>query len=447
MMAMSPPMQWLQLLSDRRLGKWEASAHPSDREGLRTEFFKDWDRLVFSTAFRRLQDKTQVVPLADNDYVRTRLTHSLEVASVGRSLGALAGHHLLEHSPGLQSRLTAHDVGSIVAAACLMHDIGNPPFGHEGEATIQAWFAGPGAPLLAPLSPEQQLDFLHFEGNAQGLRTVVRLQYPDRLGGLQLTCATLGAFTKYPRSATASPAQRRKFGFMASEAEWFTQLARQLGLQEQSPGQAWCRHPLAFLVEAADDICYCVVDVEDAVKMRLLAYEELEALHEPFLDDEHRRRAAGIRDLQHRAEYLRAITIGVLVHQAFEVFRTHHLALLDGRWTTPLCEVLPLTAELQAFRHLAQRKVYAAKARSEAQMAHHVLPPLLDRLGTAVMKARQGVGLNASDQEAMQALNLSAQELRQRSPYEQAQTITDFVAGMTDRFAVSLHQRWHFTQS
>ena len=272
---------------------------------------------------------------------------------------------------------------------------------------------------------------------------MVRLQYPDRLGGLQLTCATLGAFTKYPRCAQASPPHKRKFGFMASEAALFTQLARELGLRERTPGQDWCRHPLAFLVEAADDICYCVVDVEDAVKMRLLAYEELEALHEPFLDDEHRRRAAGIQDLQHRAEYLRAITIGVLVHQAFEAFRSHHLALLAGTWTTPLCEVLPLTAELQAFRHIAQRKVYDAKARSEAQMAHHVLPPLLDRLGSAVMKARQGSTLTELDHEALTALNRRAEELQRCTPYEQAQTLTDFVAGMTDRFALGLYQRWH----
>lgn len=438
-------MDWSRLLSERRLGKAGASADPASREGLRTEFFKDWDRLVFSTAFRRLQDKTQVVPLADNDYVRNRLTHSLEVASVGRSLGALAGHHLLQSEPGLRSRFTPHDIGSIVAAACLMHDIGNPPFGHEGEHAIQTWFRGEGSDWLKALSADEALDFLHFEGNAQGLRTVVQLQYPDRRGGLQLTCATLGAFTKYPRSARAAPPSRPKFGFMASETSIFAELAGELGLNELAPG-AWARHPLAYLLEAADDICYCIVDVEDAVKMRLLSFDELQALHEPFLDTEHRRRAQTIQDLQHRAEYLRAITIGVLVQQAAAAFE----ACLPG-WMSPqpvapaevarlssLCDVIPSAADLAAFRHIASRRIYADQARKEAQWAAVILPGVLAMLA-------EGLGQPGQPRrgEVLTILSLTETTWAARSPYARAQTLTDFVAGMTDRYALSLYQRWY----
>src|SRR3954467_3450566 len=265
---MTAAMNWAQLLCADRLRL--------DRPGIpappRSPFQIDSDRIIFSSAFRRLQDKTQVFPLADNDYVRTRLTHSLEVASVGRSLGARVGDHLCQaHFPG--GEIHASDIGAIVSAAALAHDLGNPPFGHSGEDAIRHWFTT--SPVAQAARKEftkaEKKDFECFEGNAQGFRIITRLQMPDN-PGLRLTYATLAAFTKYPRASRLpvkpeGGASAKKFGFFQSEAPFFEEVAVRTGLDQRVPGAAWwCRHPLAFLVEAADDICYRLVDFEDGFR-------------------------------------------------------------------------------------------------------------------------------------------------------------------------------------
>jgi dGTPase len=442
-------MNWRQLLQPRRIGRPDSVAGAADPAELRTEFFKDWDRIVFCSAFRRLQDKTQVHPLAKTDYVRTRLTHSLEVASVGRSLGMQAGRAIGALDPALKELAAPQDVGAIVAAACLMHDIGNPPFGHAGEAAVREFFAGPGRGWLEGLSPVQQADLLRFEGNAQGLRTAVRLQHPDQPGGLQLTWPTLGAFAKYPCDALAghqagAGASARKFGYMDSERALFAELAEGLGLAPRAPG-AWQRHPLAFLVEAADDICYGVIDIEDGVKSGHVDFDELQDLHAPFIDGTHQRRAQTLADRQHRAEYLRAVTIGVLVDRAARAFVRHHDALLAGRHDSPLLDAIDGAAEFQRFKSLAAERLYDERSKLEWQVAgFEIIGWLLQAFCEAVEAVETAPASAAGGERARMLLRLipgGDRAAEEGSRYQRLLRVTDFVAGMTDRYAVDTWRR------
>jgi dGTPase len=253
---------WEKLLSSERLGAGKA---PGSAE--RTAFQQDYDRIVFTSAFRRMKDKTQVFPLSKSDYVRTRLTHSLEASCVGRSLGAVVGREIIARHN--LHHVESGDFGAIVAAACLAHDIGNPPFGHAGEDAIREWFRTSGLLERHDFSPAQKADFERYEGNAQGFRIVSRLQSPANPGGLQLTSAVLATFTKYPRPSQLDSEldgkSGKKFGFFQQDAENFAQVARSTGMVERVPGRAWRRHPLAFLVEVADDTCYLIVDMEDEI--------------------------------------------------------------------------------------------------------------------------------------------------------------------------------------
>jgi dGTPase len=258
--------KWGKVFSCRRLGN-RISGETKSTKG-RTAFHRDFDRIVFSSAFRRLQDKTQVVPFARSDYVRTRLTHSIEASCVGRSLGLEIGIRLRNCLP---KHIEPSDVGQIVAAACLAHDIGNSRFGHSGEAAIQSYFAEQGQQHIKDLPPNQRKDFENFDGNAQGFRVLTQLQHPSN-PGLQLTCATLAAFIKYPNPSVA--ATDKKFSYFQSEKHLFEDLASEVGLIYKAPG-AYHRHPLAFLVEAADDICYTIMDFEDAFRLGHLTILEI----------------------------------------------------------------------------------------------------------------------------------------------------------------------------
>lgn len=438
-------MNWRQLLQPRRVGR-DGPLAALDPAELRTEFFKDWDRIVFCSAFRRLQDKTQVHPLAKTDYVRTRLTHSLEVASVGRSLGMQAGRVIGSLDPSLLDVAAPQDVGAIVAAACLMHDIGNPPFGHAGESAIQEFFAGPGRPWLEGLSDAQQRDLLHFEGNAQGLRTVLRLQHPDEPGGLQLTWPTLGAFAKYPCDAAGglqleAGISARKFGVMDSERLLFTEVAQGLGLKVRGP-TAWHRHPLAFLVEAADDVCYGVIDIEDGVKSGHIGFEELQDLHAPFISSAQQRRAQTLLDRQHRAEYLRAVTIGVMVDRVSQAFRQHHGALLDGSFDTPLLDEVEGAAEFRRFKQLAAERLYDERSKLEWQVAgFEIIGWLLQHFGEAVERLSSGSTPTERARMLVGLIPGGDRAVHQDSRYQRLLAVTDFVAGMTDSYAVDTYLR------
>ena len=442
-------MDWLTLLQPRRIGRNGQMTEPSgapDLDELRTEFFRDWDRIVFCSAFRRLQDKTQVHPMAKTDYVRTRLTHSLEVASVGRSLGMQAGRVVSALDPGLGHLASPQDVGAIVAAACLMHDIGNPPFGHAGESAIQEYFCGPGRSWLQDLPPAEQADLLHFEGNAQGFRTAVRLQHPEQPGGLQLTWPTLGAFATYPCDAVSglqpgAGVSRRKFGFMQGEQGLFTEVADGLGLQ-RTGATAWQRHPLAFLVEAADDICYGVIDIEDGAKSGHITPEELRALHEPFIDAVHRARADTLLDRQHQAEYLRAVTIGVLVDRVARVFRERHDEMLAGRLDVPLLDHIEGAQDFRRFRQLATDRLSDERSKLELQVAgFEIIGWLLQALCEAVERMAAGTGASERARMLVGLIPAGPQPLHTRGRYERLLAVTDFVAGMTDTYALELYRR------
>jgi dGTPase len=272
-------MNWIQLLSDRRAGE-----EKKKNSNQRSKFEQDYDRIIFSHPFRMLQDKTQVFPLPKQDFVHTRLTHSLEVASVGRSLGKLAGERVLQKDSQLSaSGISSMDFGAIVSAASLMHDLGNPPFGHAGESAISQFFKNYPFPenIKREISAKEWADLTNFEGNAQGFRLVNKENYQ----GLKLTYATLGAFTKYPRESNIelpdkSRKSQKKYGFLQCNKEEFKNLATETGLIElgNQNNLAWARHPLAFLVEAADDICYNIIDLEDGTNLGLVTLEETESL-------------------------------------------------------------------------------------------------------------------------------------------------------------------------
>ena len=445
-------LRWNRLLSRKRLGA-TGDASPA---GIRTDFQRDFDRIVFSSAFRRLQDKTQVFPLGRNDYVRTRLTHSLEVASVGRSLGVLAGRHVLEGHPELSAEGHSEtDFGAIVAAASLAHDIGNPPFGHEGEGAIQDWFQGsaPGRSILERLAGAERVDLERFEGNAQGFRTLVCLQLPDNPGGMQLCCATLGAFTKYPRSSRvaaplASGQSGKKHGFFEAERQHFEALAGELGLLRRTPGEAaWCRHPLAFLVEAADDLCYRIVDVEDAFRAGQLEFAEIEPLLLAIVTDESaRKRVRSIATEERRVEYLRAQAINVLVDEVAQAFAQHSRRMLSGDFDSDLVSVVPHAAALEALRELAMRRVYgSAPAREAGAPGHAILGELLAEFLGAVAAAAERPRTLPERSRAVLAMVpdqfLGPGRVPEADLYARVLGITDFVAGMTDSFAVTTRER------
>ena len=441
--AMTERMDWRRLLSTRRLGKPLEGNTPSPQP--RTEFARDYDRIVFSSAFRRLQDKTQVFPLAKSDYVRTRLTHSLEVASVGRSLGMLAAEVVQQQEPEVGGVVIPQDVGTLVAAACLAHDIGNPPFGHAGEDAIREWFSGWEG--LAGLREAERADLLRFEGNAQGFRTLCVLQNPGQPGGMQLTCAMLGAMAKYPRASVVAPRQKtgaggRKFGFFQSEAGLFAQVAETLGLLPRcGEGQAWCRHPLAFLVEAADDICYHVIDIEDGFKAGVLDFAQLSNLHQPFIEPRHLQRARQFREDSQRAAYYRSVTIDRVIRQVIEVFRKHYATLLDGSFDSSLLELIDQAGDFAAFKDLALDKVYYARPVVEIKVCgFEVIAGLLTAILGAIEETAQCVPGSRS-RTLLHLMPASVGDPADLSPYQRALVATDFVAGMTDSYAVELYQR------
>ncbi|PID57989.1 MAG: deoxyguanosinetriphosphate triphosphohydrolase [Gammaproteobacteria bacterium] len=439
-------MHWHQLLSDKRLGK-QRTATEHDR----TAFQKDVDRIIFSSAFRRLQDKTQVFPLAQNDYVRTRLTHSLEVSSVGRSLGTLVGKHIT--SGYNLTHVSPEDFGSIVAAACLAHDIGNPPFGHFGEAAIRGFFTDHpiGQSICQRVSDSERRDLCRFEGNAQGFRILTRLQNPDVEGGMQLTCATLGAFTKYPCTEANINPQRiscKKNGLLQGDLVFFEAIATQLGLIRYGE-QAWARHPLVFLMEAADDICYAIIDIEDAYQIRQIdfqtAYNLLYRLAQPRKLD----RLSSISSRSDQLSYLRAKAIGCLVQEAVEVFITKEQDILAGDYHRALCQDIASAEALAALTQYAAKHIYTCPPVVKTELAgYRILGELLAMFCEAIedIASSQAQNKPAKPYSEMLINLLPARFIGDKhrlhaSCYERTLGIVDYISGMTDSFAVHLHQQ------
>lgn len=434
---------WEKLLSSERLGAGKA---PGTAE--RTAFQQDYDRIVFTSAFRRMKDKTQVFPLSKSDYVRTRLTHSLEVSCVGRSLGAVVGREIIARH-GLQ-HVESGDFGAIVAAACLAHDIGNPPFGHAGEDAIREWFRHSGLLDRHQFTSAQKADFERYEGNAQGFRIVSRLQSPANPGGLQLSSAVLATFTKYPRPSHLDTdldgKSGKKFGFFQQDADNFKQVARSTGLIERIPNTAWHRHPLAFLVEVADDTCYLIVDLEDAARLGFVPYKDAECLLADLAGNTiNGSRLDRLHDPKERLEYLRAKAIGCLLESAAAVFLENEDTILSGKFDDELLESSPIAHPLQAILKLAKETIYTARPALEIETAgFEVLGALLGLFINAV-EARAGHA-RYTTRERMLLKLLPTQFLGHggepdADPYIRLLQVADFVAGMTDSYAVDMFRK------
>ncbi|WP_447980247.1 dGTP triphosphohydrolase [Candidatus Nitrospira bockiana] len=358
-------MEWIRLLSSKRLGVPE----PNPPELGRSVFQRDYDAIVFASAFRRLQDKTQVFPVAKSDYVRTRLTHSLEASCVGRSLGKLVAD-ALESDGELPENMTTVDVGTIVASACLAHDLGNPPFGHTGEKAIQEWFASRnGRKAVSRLRREHKADCLQFEGNAQGFRILTKLQNPDNPGGLQLTYATLAAFTKYPRpsyvSCRASDAHSagfKKHGYFYDGQEYFDQVAREVGLaKSHSKCGGWSRHPLSFLVEGADDICYGINDVEDGYRLNHVSFDDAVGLLRSIPRKKESSQFDSIREKEDKIAYLRAKAIRELIFQVSDCFNRYRHKIMSGAFKESLIDRISSSEDMKRIQSFSRENIYTVR--------------------------------------------------------------------------------------
>lgn len=438
-------MKWERLLSRGRFGE-KPGFIPT--QAARSEFEVDYDRIIFSAPFRNLQDKTQVFPLPEQAFVHTRLTHSLEVSSVGRSLGKAAGEFLLEKYPNLKKTdLSASEIGGIVAAAALTHDIGNPPFGHAGEEAISDFFKfhPKGKVWEKHLRPEQWVDLCNFEGNAQGFRMLVSKQ-----NGLKLTYATLAAFTKYPRPSFISHRDiarrsQKKFGFFINQLSDFEQLTDFLGI-EKSSEECWFRHPLAFLVEAADDICYSIIDLEDGCTMGLVSFEETLALLKPILGNKFDSKKLENRTLSQNLGALRALTIGNLIQETVEAFAQYEESMCKGHFDKALTDVIPSAKALQAISDLSIRKIYRSKVVLEKEAAgFQVLEGLLEVFGQALYHKFYAPELFSGQDKSILRLLPEDFPLKgwgaEVNPYPLLRQLIDFIAGMTDKYALNLYRR------
>ncbi|AOA57668.1 deoxyguanosinetriphosphate triphosphohydrolase [Acinetobacter larvae] len=375
-------MRWLELLSTVRMGSKKGAT-----EQARSPFHKDYDRIIFSQSFRQLNRKTQVHPLTQHDGIHTRLTHSLEVSCIGRSLGMLAAEKISQHLP---MWISAADVGAIIQAACLAHDIGNPPFGHAGEYAIREWFDDAShTDFLKDLSPEQEADVRQFEGNAQGLRLLTKIDYHPHAGGMRLTYATLGAYLKYPwlsktiASQGNTPAsQRAKFGCYQSEKDVLRDIAEQLGLI-QLGDYHYCRHPLTYLLEAADDICYALIDLEDGITLNMLSYAEVEPVFLDLIGEYAQPEELHMphSTWQQKIAALRGRVMKRLVEEVSTAFAKHHYEIMHGQLQGSLLQYCAPDIEIGINRakNLARDKIFQHPQKSGLEIvAHQSLQHLLD---------------------------------------------------------------------
>ena len=385
-------MNWEQLLSLKRHGDTNKRLR-KEQDETRLGFEVDYDRIIFSSEFRSLQDKTQVIPLSQTDFVHTRLTHSLEVSVVGRSLGRQVGLRILEKHPHLQEihGYQANDFGAIVASAALAHDIGNPPFGHSGEKAIGQYFSkGNGLVFKEGLSPKEYQDLCDFEGNANGFK--IATQSREGKGGLRLSYATLGAFTKYPKESLPKKATThiadKKYGFFQSEKEGFLDVANELGLKATRTGNdiSFARHPLAFLVEAADDICYTIIDFEDGINLGLIPEEfALEYLSKIIRNTIKPENYYALSTREDRVGYLRALAIGTLINEAVDIFMKHEEAILKGDFDCALLDKSKYEAQINDIIKLSVENIYQSKEVIEKEISgYEVITKLLNTYISAV---------------------------------------------------------------
>ena len=395
-------MNWEQLLSLKRFGDTNKRIR-KEQDETRLGFEVDYDRVIFSSEFRSLQDKTQVIPLSQTDFVHTRLTHSLEVSVVGRSLGRRVGQKLLEKHPHLQTvhGYQANDFGAIVAAAALAHDIGNPPFGHSGEKAIGEFFkSGEGRQFKDQLSDKEYQDLCDFEGNANGFKILTESR-DGREGGLRLSYATLGAFMKYPKeSLPKKPTKHisdKKYGFFQSDKSAFVDVAGELGLLNRSATDvSFSRHPLAFLVEAADDICYTIIDFEDGINMGLIQEEfALEYLINLVRDTINTKKYHQLKNTQDRISYLRALAINTLINEVVTIFINNEDAILKGEFNMSLLDKSKYEAQINDIIKISVENIYKSEEVIDKEIAgYEIIKKLLGVYTTAVNNKFNGAASN-----------------------------------------------------
>lgn len=439
-------MNWEQLLSLKRFGDIQKRERAQQDE-TRLGFEVDFDRIIFSSAFRSLQDKTQVIPLSKTDFVHTRLTHSLEVSVVGRTLGRRVGKELLERHPHLKELgYTFNDFGAILAAASVMHDIGNPPFGHSGEKAIGEYFkTGKGLQYKNQLTDSEYQDLIDFEGNANGFKVLTENREGIQ-GGLRLSYATLGAFLKYPKeSLPKKPTNHivdKKYGFFQSEKEAFLDIAQDLGLlKKESGGISYYRHPLAYLVEAADDICYTIIDFEDGINLGLIEEDyALEYMIKLVKDTIDSKKYHSLQHTKDRVSYLRALAIGVLINEAVAIFLDNEEAILKGIFDKGLLDKCKYEAQINDIIKLSVDKIYRSKEVVEKEVAgYKIIADLLDVFVTALNNKFDS---KQSNYDKL-VLNLIPQEHQHNKEnlYDRIMQISSYVAGLSDGYAIRLHRK------
>ena len=432
-------MNWEQLLSLKRQGD-KGKRLRSEQDETRLGFDVDYDRIIFSAAFRSLQDKTQVIPLSKTDFVHTRLTHSLEVSVVGRSLGRLVGKQIIDKYPSLKEihGYQPNDFGAIIAAASLAHDIGNPPFGHSGEKAIGEYFSiGKGQKFKNLVSEKQWQDLIDFEGNANGF-SVLTSSRPGNEGGLRISYATLGAFMKYPKeSLPKKPTQNiadKKFGFFQTDTQFFQEVASELGLiSNKTTGDiGFERHPLAYLVEAADDICYTIIDFEDGINLGLVAEDyALEYLIKLVKDTINTKTYSTLTTKEDRISYLRALAIGTLIQDAVKVFMDNEELILQGKFPYALTDKSKYKAQMDDIIKLSVKNIYQCREVIEKEITgYQIINNLLDKFITAFNNNYDGKASNF-DQLVLKILP-EKHHLQKDSLYERLLLMCRFVSMLTD---------------
>ena len=436
-------MNWQQLISNKRLG--QEVRHP-ERHDDRSEFKRDYDRLIFSAPFRRMQNKTQVFPLPGSIFVHNRLTHSLEVASVGMSLGNDVARVLKQHHPELAGTLF-EEIGTIVSTACLAHDMGNPPFGHSGEKAIQAYFReGGGQALQERISNEFWNDLTHFEGNANTFRLLTHRFHGRREGGFVMTYSTLASIVKYPHSSLCA-GKKGKFGFFCFEEEYFRRIADELGmirLSADGEPLRYARHPLVYLVEAADDICYEIMDIEDAHKLRILSFDETMKLLLGFFDEAHRQKIMqritdeGITDNNEKVVYMRACAIGLLESECARTFVENEQAILDGEFFGSLIDhVSPLVRD--AYKHCTNvsfERIYNSKPVLDVELSgYKIMETLMETLTEAAVSPEK------FHSEQLRKRFSNQYDINSNDFETRIMAVIDFISGMTDIFALDIYQK------
>lgn len=440
-------MNWEQLLSLKRQGDTSKRLRV-EQDDTRLGFEVDYDRIIFSAAFRSLQDKTQVIPLSKTDFVHTRLTHSLEVSVVGRSLGRLVGKKIIEKYPYLKEVHGYHmnDFGAIVAAASLAHDIGNPPFGHSGEKAIGEYFSiGNGQKYRNQLTDKQWQDLIDFEGNANGF-SVLTGSRPGIEGGLRISYATLGAFMKYPKeSLPKKPTNNiadKKYGFFQSDKLFFDEVAKDMGMIANKSGEdiGFERHPLAYLVEAADDICYTIIDFEDGINLGLVSEDfALEYLIKLVKDNIGVSKYKSLTTKEDRISYLRALAIGTLINDAVDVFIENEEAILAGNFPYALTDKSKYKAQMNDIIKLSVEKIYQSREVIEKEIVgYQIIQTLLDKFITAFNNKYEGTASNY-DKLILKMLP-EKHHLHKTNLYERLLHICHYVSLLTDGNALELYE-------